>query len=275
MARSASDRLLCQNRLRQIGIALHAYHDTHNAFPEGKDYSDRVTYINSLQGVSWLAKILPFVEQEALWEQTEQAAKQDRVPWHNPPHVGLSTVIPLYTCPSDPRVVTPLAGNYPDDPRIVPRTDVIAAFTSFKGVQGSGPVGPDNGVLPYAYSVRIGDILDGTSQTLMVGERPPSARLDSGWWYTSHWSVYTHDFILRAEMYTESTECVPPQPAGRFMFGPGRFDNQCDMYHYWSPHQGGANFTFADGSVRFLPYSLSPKLAALATRNGGEPEAAY
>ena len=49
-----------------------------------------------------------------------------------------------------------------------------------------------------------------------------------------------------------------------------RHDNQCDMFHFWSPHPGGAHFAFADGSVRFLAYSAEPIMAALATRAGGE-----
>jgi prepilin-type processing-associated H-X9-DG protein len=53
-------------------------------------------------------------------------------------------------------------------------------------------------------------------------------------------------------------------------YRPGRFEEVCDMLHFWSPHPGGANFTFADGSVRFLRYSADPIMPALATRAGGE-----
>jgi prepilin-type processing-associated H-X9-DG protein len=59
-------------------------------------------------------------------------------------------------------------------------------------------------------------------------------------------------------------------PTGPYHFQAGRFDNQCDLFHYWSPHAGGANFLFADGSVRFLRYEADAVLAALATRSGGE-----
>lgn len=57
---------------------------------------------------------------------------------------------------------------------------------------------------------------------------------------------------------------------GPFVFGPGRVDNPCDRYHFWSLHPGGANFLFADGSARWLSYSAQPLIVPLATRNGGE-----
>jgi prepilin-type processing-associated H-X9-DG protein/prepilin-type N-terminal cleavage/methylation domain-containing protein len=256
--RSAADRISCQSRLRQIALALHSYHDTSGTFPPGQDSSPFGELDGSARGVSWLAKILPFIDQEPLWQQTERALREDRVPWDNPPHVGLATVIPLYTCPSDGRAAFPQNG--PDG--------TLAAYTSYKGVRGERS-GMENGVLPLGRGIRIAAITDGTSQTLMVGERPPSARMDSGWWYASHWSVYSHDFILWAETGKESDECMPP-PGGYFVFGPGRPNNQCDMYHFWSLHSGGANFSFADGSVHFISYSISRNLRALASRDGGE-----
>lgn len=256
--RGATERVSCQNRLRQIGVALHNYHDTHGSFPPGQDREAYAPSLGSTKSTSWLAKILPFIDQGPLWEHTLQAFAQDPMPWHNPPHVGLATVIPLYTCPSDPRVGSLHVG--PDG--------ILAAYTSYQGVEGEYP-GVPNGVLTLGRAVRITDVIDGTSQTVMVGERPPSALLDSGWWYTSHYSAYSHDFILYAVMLKETLDCAPP-PGGQFVYGPGRIDNECDMYHFWSLHTGGANFLFADGSVHFLPYSISPLLPALASRDGGE-----
>jgi len=57
---------------------------------------------------------------------------------------------------------------------------------------------------------------------------------------------------------------------GPHHFKPGKFSEQCDAFHYWSPHNGGAHFAFADGSVKFLSYSADAILPALATRAGGE-----
>jgi prepilin-type processing-associated H-X9-DG protein len=121
--------------------------------------------------------------------------------------------------------------------------------------------------------VRYADILDGLSNTLMVGERPPSADLWEGWWYAG-WGC---DGEGRADMvlgvrdgssgcYLSLTEC-PRKPAG---FIRGNIKNNCDSLHFWSFHPGGANFLFCDGSVRFLSYSADPLLPALATRAGSE-----
>ncbi len=60
--------------------------------------------------------------------------------------------------------------------------------------------------------------------------------------------------------------CAP----GSYPFGPGNARNQCDMFHFWSEHSGGAHFLFADGSVHFVSYSVGPALLALASRAGNE-----
>lgn len=59
-------------------------------------------------------------------------------------------------------------------------------------------------------------------------------------------------------------------PRGPYHFRPGRVNEQCDLFHFWSLHSGGAHFLFADGAVRFLAYSADPVLPAWATRAGGE-----
>lgn len=63
---------------------------------------------------------------------------------------------------------------------------------------------------------------------------------------------------------------VPAGMRPAFAFGPGRLDNPCDSYHFWSLHSGGANFAFGDGSVKFLRHSAVDILPALASGRGGE-----
>ncbi|HMF16230.1 MAG TPA: H-X9-DG-CTERM domain-containing protein [Gemmataceae bacterium] len=66
-----------------------------------------------------------------------------------------------------------------------------------------------------------------------------------------------------------------PCPPGTYTFEPGSISNQCDMFHFWSLHPGGASFLFADGSVHFLSYSVAPILPALASRAGGETASSW
>ena len=122
-------------------------------------------------------------------------------------------------------------------------------------------------------AVAIADVTDGTSQTLLVGERPPSADLEYGWWYMGRgldgWGA--------AEMILGVRERNPPPipsgspcPPGPSSFRPATANDPCGHFHFWSPHANGANFAFADGAVRFLTYGSDPLMPALATRAGGE-----
>lgn len=257
--RASAARTQCLNNARQLATALHNYHGTRQVFPPGHT-SDTVP--KTYHYLGWPARVLPFVEQQPLWGRIEAAFRvtPDGLP-SSPPHdTILATVVRLFGCPADSRVQTTqrAAGTFP------------VAFTSYLGVAGINQFRCD-GVLYVDSAVRLGDITDGSSQTLLFGERPPSADLAFGWWYRG-WGQQqdgSAEMVLGVRE-RNTTGMRYPCPRGPYPFGPGRFDNQCDMFHFWSPHTGGANFAFCDGSVRFLGYSADPILAALATRAGGE-----
>jgi prepilin-type processing-associated H-X9-DG protein len=133
--------------------------------------------------------------------------------------------------------------------------------------------GERQGVVFAGSRVRLADVLDGTSSTLFAGERPPSADLRFGWLYAGGGQDRTGslDSVLGVRERNVAVEgnyrgCG----SGPFPYAPGRLDDPCAAFHFWSLHGGGANFAFADGSVRFLPYSARDLLPALATRAGGE-----
>ena len=128
-----------------------------------------------------------------------------------------------------------------------------------------------DGLLFRDSSIRFGDIRDGTSSTLLVGERPPERDYGYGWWYAG-WGQSkdgSAEMLLgaREKITDPAYSHCPPQSNS---FSPGRVADVCDVFHHWIFHQGGANFAFADGSVRFLKYSADSVLPALATRAGGE-----
>src|SRR5579884_1473388 len=170
-AREAAARVRCLNNLRQIGLALHNYHDTNGHFPPNKPKG--VGDPNFSLG--WMALILPQMDQDPVWAEVMPAfAQHPRWPYDNPPHVAQNAVIQPYVCPDDSgRLSMPL----------VDHDGIQATFTSYIGVRG-GLALPD-GVFAGSPGIRIADIHDGTSNTLMVGERPPPSDLLAGWWYCS------------------------------------------------------------------------------------------
>jgi prepilin-type N-terminal cleavage/methylation domain-containing protein/prepilin-type processing-associated H-X9-DG protein len=257
-ARAAADRIGCANNMKQIGIALHNHHDTQSVLPSGIG-SDRPS--QPFPHMSWLTRLLPYLGEEPLWRTTVAAYQSDPWPFDNPPHVGFSTPVRVFACPADSRV------------REVQATyqDYQVALTSYVGVLGTAWNYTD-GVLFLDSRVRLTDITDGTSETLMAGERPPSPDYWYGWWYAGSGQAGTGsvDMLLgvadRSLGGGYSSDC----PLGTYNFQPGQPGNECDIFHFWSRHAGGAHFIFADGSVRFLTYAAEPIMPALGTRAGGE-----
>ena len=152
----------------------------------------------------------------------------------------------------------------------------LVAMTGYMGVAGEGFIPIRMATLKmaclyYDSKTHINRVADGTSNTLLFGERPPAPTFEHGFWYvpsgarvigTSYLGVQTQ----KAEHVPEITEC----PQGPYQYVAGDIDNVCDLLHFWSLHTGGANFAMVDGSVRFITYSSNEIMPALATRDGGE-----
>jgi prepilin-type processing-associated H-X9-DG protein/prepilin-type N-terminal cleavage/methylation domain-containing protein len=259
--RGTAARAACGNTLRQLALACQHYHDTHSTFPPS-DSADSPR--------PWPVFLLPYVEQENLALRTEAAYRAARWPLNNPPHVGLSTVVKVYTCPADGRLSAPITDDKGN----------TAAYGSYMGISygtlRSGEDKPPDGAMRSATGVRLAEVTDGTSNTLLLGERPPLGRLLSGNWYTT---AAPDPALLTDPTYPGPGMSAMPVFRGPspgvcggvpIQFGPGRVQNPCDSRHFWSLHPGGANFAFCDGSVRFLRYEAASILPALATRSGGE-----
>lgn len=255
--RAAAARAGCQNNLKQIALAAHNMESAAGAFPPGlgkRGAGERYPFLG------WLGRLLPYVEQPALWATVEDAyADQGNAPNpFIPPHVGIRTPLAVYACPADARQRDAHST----------RMGYFVAVTGYLGVAGQNDALND-GVLYLGSQVRVTDILDGTSNTLLAGERPPSPDYWYGWWYASGPGI--GDTVLgvrnRNSRGDPETSSCPPGP---YQFGPGKTDNMCDTFHFWSLHPGGAHFALCDGSVRFLSYSADSLLPALATRAGGE-----
>ncbi len=244
--REAAARTRCGNNLKQIGVAMHLYHNNNQSFPSAFSTT-------SFRYLSWMGRLLPCLEQESLWAQVQTAYQVNPWPWANPPH-PLATVMPLYACPSDPRASqTVLAQGIvlpPGTATTSGPTTLQVALTSYLGVEGLN-LNSRDGVIYANSCIRMQDITDGTSQTLLVGERPASADLAYGWWYAGAGQDLTGsaDVVLGV---SEINVIRPGDcPSGPYSFGPGNLTQECDLFHFWSLHPGGANFLFADGRVVF------------------------
>jgi len=207
-AREAARRSQCMNNLKQIGLALHNYHDMYQSFPPA--------YIADENGKpmhSWRVLILPFLGEDQLYSQYDFSE-----PWDGPKNSQLLARMPtVYACPSDP----------------TPQGRTVTSYAV--------PVGP-NGIFNGSQVTRISDITDGTSNTLMVGEVSGGA---------IPW------------MKPEDVDITKSPGIGA----------PCG---FGSHHAGGANFTLADGSARFISKSIAqPTLDALYTRSGNEAVGAF
>jgi prepilin-type processing-associated H-X9-DG protein len=260
-AREQAARLQCQGNLHNIGVALLSYQSSAGAFPPA--FSTQPP-----RYLSWMGRLLPYADQGALARQSADAYAADPWPWDEPPHPA-DSVVALFACPSDPRVLQAAAPKGVSVLGESGELDLRVGLTSYLGVSGTDLRARD-GMFYVDSFVRPTDIHDGASHTLLVGERPPSPDFNHGWWYAAPGQGLTGsaDVVLGAREW--NVTLARPCPAGPYRFGPGRLTDPCDQFHFWSLHRGGANFLMADGSVRFLSYSAADLLPALATRSGGE-----
>ncbi len=258
--RNAASRLACQNNIKQIALAMHNYHDTRQQLPIGhRSFANK----EARPFTGWAYELLPYIEQGNIYNEAEPAFKVSLIPFVNPPHKHIATVVKIYTCPNDYRISTA---------QVSKRTNNTIAFTSYLGVSGKDYKSKE-GVLIQDQRFNISSITDGTTNTLLLGERPPSHDFQFGWWYAGVGQQLSGsgDLILgvreqNLQPIVSGSTCGP----GAYPFRSSRFDDPCGMFHFWSPHPGGANFALADGSVRFISYSANDLMPALATRAGGE-----
>jgi prepilin-type N-terminal cleavage/methylation domain-containing protein/prepilin-type processing-associated H-X9-DG protein len=234
-AREAARLIQCKNNLRQMGIALSVYHDSHRCFPGG-----------SLDGWSWIAEILPEVDQANLKSDLNFRLELEEA-MQTGQNVGQTdAVLNTLLCPSDPNGGSIFTATEFGGTRF--------AHTNYLGTESSVPA-KENGMFDLQYCIRMRDVVDGTSQTLFVGERGVD-RVDNkigqfGWWTLGA----PYETVMSVAGGMESGPTIGVQ----------------SIQTWWGYHPNGVPFCFVDGSVHFLNNSMDPSVfLALGTRSGGE-----
>ena len=257
--RGAASRTRCANNLRQVALAVGNYESAFHKLPMGCHRMDDPDWPSR----TWLAEILPYVEENALYDDSVAQFRAGVSPFSHATH---QRPVSVYGCPADGRSGI---AQWTHGPRLV-------ALTSYVGVSGIDRTQP-NGVLIFDEAIQASDITDGLSNTIMIGERPASPDNWYGWWYAGLGQDQTGnpEMIMGVRETNLQVQYAEDCPVGPYNFQKGHFDDMCDVFHFWSPHSGGANFAFCDGSIKFLPYEADSVIVELATRDGHEIVGAY
>lgn len=270
-AREAARRMQCSNNLKQLGLALHNYHDTYGSFPPGEVTINRI---------GLLALILPQIEQGALHDQLGAAGAfngSSSVPrWHSNPAVISTGTTPLaktvingYICPSDPspELNDRLRSTDSTHSGSYAKANYVGAYSAVI-YNASGAKSSDRPATFYDNSnVKFRDIIDGTSNTIIVGERSGKAPYNGSMWIGWHNLdgpvTGSHQFMLRIRINRVADDTYYSINGG-------------SPYTANSLHPGGAQFLRGDGSAVFLTETINLKTyAALGTRDGGEVVGEY
>lgn len=287
-AREAARRIQCVNNLKQVGLALHNYHDALGAFPMG--YAARGKFVDgatdTAPGWGWATMILPQIEQTPIYNAVNFILPVDAAQNST---VVLSSLT-AYVCPSDitngPFAVLDSTTPGAALATMTPSSYVASVGNDFTDTaKGLNNDGLGNGVMFRNSSIRIASITDGTSQTIMVGERAWANA--KGVWA----GVVANGTTRRGAMNRCPSNGALFYSAAALVQAHGHLlntdtDQDGGLDDFSSLHPGGANFVFADGSVRFIKTVLrdsgvnssggtvySPTsllLQALTTRSGGE-----
>jgi prepilin-type N-terminal cleavage/methylation domain-containing protein/prepilin-type processing-associated H-X9-DG protein len=298
-AREAARRIQCANNLKQIGLACHSYHDQFGSFPPGNFAADDGSYSGTWWG--WADGILPGLEQAPLFNAINFGFSSA-----DPPNVTiLQTLLSSYSCPSDSsgsalRLVPGVDASYSRSGIAAPSNYAACSGdtktgTVFDGYSGdtTSLSGPEWAGWPWAATlgckgtfrgifgdcskgrvVRLAEVTDGSSHTFLAGEQVCSMHAYIAW-PVNTWTYGSTVIPLNWETSLHAGE----QEADGTVCEFGRAYEQAPHCHYnWSYaigfrslHPLGANFTMADGSVRFVRETMDHRIYnVLGTRAASE-----
>ncbi len=272
-AREAARRSQCANHLKQIGVALHNYHDSFRTFPYGWD--DR--------GSGWTLHILRYLELGNIYDTIHfQESGPGNWSSGSENQAACETVIPVFRCPSMPleehidyngiekRVPASYRGNAGSESSSDDTSTIVIPGT--KSLENLS----QNGIFYACSTVRFRDVTDGTSNTLLVGESRPDPAFHKDGQGMDFWYIGSPQIDpCRCDGSTGGTEFSEfvgstLAPMSALLKFPGMHGRLMEL-SFGSYHPGGAQFVMGDGNVRFVADTIDADLfTALGSRNGGE-----
>lgn len=270
-AREAARRMQCANNLKQIGLALHNYHDAVGTFPPGYLSRPGPDGDNTGPGWGWAAMILPQLEQSATFN-----AVNFGLGIQDPANLTARlTRIGTFACPSDASFRSPFTVVDATATATTPGNPICdVAGSNYVGSFGTGDPsdipGRDSGEGLFFRNrpVRIAEITDGTSQTFAVGERSHNLSRPTWTGAVTGAAVPVLELQTQAGLDPEGGAALVVSHTGE-EHGPNARPAHADQY--WSRHPGGAQFAMGDGSVKFIKEQVGLSIfRAVATRKGGE-----
>lgn len=289
-SREAARRMTCANNLKQLSLAAHHFHDSHGQFPPGLDQFE-VHWAPRYRGTSLFTFLLPHIEQGSVLAGWDYAFPLNNT--QGGPDARSATVLPVFLCPSDLVVENPVvaAGRHYGTTSYGGNGGRRSHHPSLATVDGIfHTTGPASEPEPDQRPVSLSMVLDGASQTILLGERnhvdPNLETYAAVYWaeslrYLGRWAAIggrkrIGDVTLsafapinyRIPFDYEHRQQLDPPPGSVLDFEVYEDRRKCA---FGSSHPQGANFAFTDGSVRFLQESLPlATLEALCSRDGGE-----
>ena len=250
-AREAARRTQCRNNLKQIGLALHNYHDTFNVFPPGFVQTSTL----GRNEATWVAFILPGMDQANRYAQFDFNACFGCTSTSSPNIAAFAAPLTAFMCPSDASVGPALSiysrGNYGANNGIGPLT-AVPGYT----VVARGALGMFDG----NSRLRMGDIRDGTTNTVAVSELRVNSKNSSDFRgvlfypegpFTHH--KYTPNTSVPDQVRTSwAVTGDDPPTTGAY----SAFNDKNMLYSARSQHTGGVHSLLADGSVRFISNNI-------------------